>query len=169
MTVRRTRWFAVVAALAMLPLMGSGVANASLDAGHKGGPVHKGDPKKWGPPLIKLCSSPEAAKALGYNVIILDNASNSFVGTPLADAIYALGGDDKIAGGDGADVICLGDGNDYGIGDGGNDAVFGEAGDDYILGAKQRDWLDGGVGKDRCDGGPQLDAAVNCEGVINVP
>jgi Ca2+-binding RTX toxin-like protein len=160
-----TRRFALLAVLAavLAPFAASGIAVAD------DGPIHHGPPAKWGPPLEALCSDPALAAAAGYNVIVLDNMPNTFVGTAMADAIYALDGNDRIRGGPGDDVICLGRGDDKGRGDTGNDAVFGEDGKDLLWGNAGRDFLNGGPLYDKCDGGPALDAAVLCEVVVNVP
>jgi Ca2+-binding RTX toxin-like protein len=168
-STRRVKWATVAALVALAPFAGGTAALAVAGDSAAKGPVHKGDPRRWGPPLEKVCSSPDYAKSLGYNVILGGPGNDTIIGTPKADAIFSFEGDDGVRGRAGDDVICLGKGFDKGIGDGGNDAVFGEWDDDSIAGAKGRDYLNGGDGKDRCDGGPQLDAAQNCEWVINVP
>jgi len=163
MTARRNRKLAILGVVALAPFLLMGAAQAD------DGPRHEGDPKEWGPPLQALCESPAAAAAAGYNVIEGDALGNVIVGTPLADAIFAYGGNDTVWGGPRPDLICLSFGHDKGNGGAGNDAVFGEEHNDKLRGEAARDYLDGGAQNDKCDGGPQLDAAAGCEVVANVP
>lgn len=163
MTVRRTRKLAVLGIAVLAPLLLAGTAQATDE------PHHDGPPEQWGPPLAALCDSPAAAAAAGYNVIIGNNMPNVINGGPLADAIFALGGNDTVSGGPGDDLICLGLGKDKGNGGRGNDAIFGEEHNDRLRGVAGRDYLDGGTQNDKCDGGAQLDAATACEAVVNVP
>lgn len=163
MTARRILRTLVLGATLVAPLALVGVAQADE------GPSHDGNPKEWGPPLAALCSSPAAAAAAGYNVILGNNAPNVINGGPGPDAIFAFGGNDIVNGGPGPDLLCLGQGDDRGNGGGGNDAVFGEQQNDLLRGVRGRDYLDGGTQNDKCDGGPQADVANACEVVINVP
>lgn len=163
-TARRT---ALVGLLALAPAVGL-VATASSSSAAAGPvPQHLGDPRAWGPPLGALCDLPLAdakatASAAGYVVHELTNGGDTFSGTPQPDAIFALGGNDRISGGAGDDVICLSFGHDEGRGQDGNDAVFGEEHDDALLGGQGRDHLDGGPQNDTCGGGPGLDSLVDC-------
>jgi outer membrane protein assembly factor BamB len=66
-------------------------------------------------------------------------------GSPLADVIVGLGGNDKISGGRGSDRICGGTGKDKLSGGPGNDKLI------------------GGKGKDSCTGGKGRDSGKGCE------
>jgi Ca2+-binding RTX toxin-like protein len=80
--------------------------------------------------------------------IVGDKGPNKLSGTPAADVIAALGGNDKVSGLAGNDTIC---------GGGGNDTLKGGQGTDTLLGQKGRDTLKGGQGKDMLKGGPGRD------------
>ena len=136
-----------------------GAAVVSADA------VHEGPPGQFGPPLEEICDNDDvaAAAAAGYNVFVLTVNPDTFTGTPGADAIFALAGDDEIQGGPGDDLICLGEGDDRAQGGRGNDAVFGEEGDDRVQGNLGNDYLHGGPSMDGCLGGPQFDVGTDCE------
>lgn len=160
---RRLGQISFVALAALTPLVAAGSASAAPV------PNHVGDPAIWGPALETLCDDPDRARALGYNVLELDNAGNTFTGSPGPDAIYSYGGNDTIRGGGGGDVICLGYGNDVGRGESGFDAVFGEAHNDTVRGDSGRDFLDGGTQVDSAFGGLGADAGVNNEAVSSIP
>ena len=108
-------------------------------------------------------------------------------GTPAADVIAALDGNDEVSGLAGNDVICSGAGNDTVRGGKGtdtlkgrkgNDKLYGQSGDDTLKGGpgddtlkggkgkdklygeKGKDGLKGGPGKDKLNGGPGKDTQV---------
>ena len=81
-------------------------------------------------------------------------------------AVFGLGGNDRIGGGAGDDRLNGGVGDDFLVGNDGDDALYGElgddrlgglAGDDVIVGGRGNDVLRGGDGNDRLDGGAALD------------
>jgi Ca2+-binding RTX toxin-like protein len=92
----------------------------------------------------------------------------NLVGTPGADYICALGGNDDIDGLGGNDVIFAGGGDDIADGGAGHDIIHGEAGDDQLIGGagndtlleqglrKDRNLLDGGAGEDELKAGTGL-------------
>ena len=65
-------------------------------------------------------------------------------GTPRADVIVALGGDDRVQAGGGNDRVCGGNGNDRLLGGPGNDRLFGQLGRDVLVGGPASDRLAGG-------------------------
>jgi hypothetical protein len=67
-------------------------------------------------------------------------SNDVIVGSNVANAIDAAGGDDSISGGDGNDTL---------NGLTGNDVISGDAGDDSLLGGTGSNILDGGPGLDR--------------------
>ncbi|WP_175478893.1 VCBS domain-containing protein, partial [Rubrimonas cliftonensis] len=69
-------------------------------------------------------------------------------GTPQADAIDALGGNDTVKGLAGDDVLILGTGDDIALSGAGNDTVLGGDGDDTIKTASGADSIEGGAGDD---------------------
>ncbi|MGH2685331.1 MAG: choice-of-anchor Q domain-containing protein [Actinomycetota bacterium] len=76
-------------------------------------------------------------------------------GSPQADGVLALGGNDTVSTKGGKDAIC---------GGGGRDKLKGGAGKDVLLGQGGRDKLIGGGGKkDVCKGGGGKDRARTCE------
>jgi Ca2+-binding RTX toxin-like protein len=148
-----------------LAVIGAAGAFAIVPTGSAFGdelPHHDGPPGVWGPPLAGLCANPNAAAAQGYVVRILNNNANVFTGNNLPEAIYALGGNDKINGAGGDDVICLGTGDDEGAGSDGNDAIFGEVGNDTLWGNLGNDYLDGGLNADACNGNAGANVLVSC-------
>lgn len=122
---------------------------------------------------------PPAEKTCGGLTVTVDfskgerptEGDDVIIGTPTANAINALGGNDvicglggddvinggpgfdKVFGGQGADTLTGGDGNDLLIGGGGNDRVEGGKGNDRIQGGDGADTLLGGNGLDRISGG----------------
>lgn len=84
----RNRKLAILGVVVLGPLVLAGAAHASDE------PTHIGNPNDWGPPLAALCESPADAAAAGYNVIIGNNNPNAITGTPMADAIFSLAGDE---------------------------------------------------------------------------
>jgi Ca2+-binding RTX toxin-like protein len=78
-------------------------------------------------------------------------------GTPAADVIAALGGNDEISGLAGNDVICSGAGNDTVEGGKGKDTLKGRKGNDKLYGQSGKDTLKGGPGKDTLKGGKGKD------------
>jgi hypothetical protein len=91
------------------------------------------------------------------------NQADTITGTPDADVVLALGGNDRIDTGDGADVICGGAGDDVIFAGPGNDRIAAGSGDDVI---------DGGDGDfDYCngEGHTNADTAVSCEFTDNIP
>jgi Ca2+-binding RTX toxin-like protein len=74
--------------------------------------------------------------------------NDQIIGTPNADTIDLLGGDDFYAGRDGDDTVAGGSGNDFIGGEGGNDNIRGGSGDDAINGGTGVDILYGGTGND---------------------
>lgn len=157
MNITRTKMIASLTGIAILAPVWAPVVGASVQEGD--------NPGQWGPPLAEICDEVDVAtaNALGYNVFVLNNANNTFTGTPDPDAIFALGGNDRINGAGGDDLICLGDGYDKGRGAGGDDAVFGEGDGDRIQGNIGADYLDGGAQNDECVGGAGFDVQNDCE------
>jgi Tol biopolymer transport system component len=78
-------------------------------------------------------------------------------GTPNADVIVGLGGDDEISGGDGSDRICGKRGDDALKGGRGHDRLIAGSGNDRALGNGGRDRLKGNGGRDRLRGGSGRD------------
>ncbi|MDP2518255.1 calcium-binding protein [Shimia thalassica] len=72
------------------------------------------------------------------------NAGETRIGTPNADIIVGLGGDDRLEGRAQNDIL---------LGGTGNDALLGEEGWDHLEGGIGNDTLDGGTGADRLFGG----------------
>jgi Ca2+-binding RTX toxin-like protein len=68
-------------------------------------------------------------------------------------ALYGLGGNDRLEGGDDGDQLYGGAGNDGIYGRGGSDFLFGGSGNDTIEGNRGEDLLDGGPGNDHLNGG----------------
>ena len=87
------------------------------------------------------------------NVIRGNASSNSIVGTPRADRIFAGAGNDTVDGLAADDCIDLGSGADRGQGGDGRDLVIGGTGSDRVAGNLGNDRLRGGTGNDRLIGG----------------
>jgi Ca2+-binding RTX toxin-like protein len=83
------------------------------------------------------------------------NGNDVILGTPLADTVDGLGGDD---------TMCLGAGKDVATGGSGNDALFGEGGNDILRGQQGMDLVDGGNGNDRVLGGIDNDRLIGGDG-----
>jgi hypothetical protein len=91
-------------------------------------------------------------------------------GTPGADVILALGGNDRADGGGGTDRLCGLGGGDRLRGGGANDKIDGGNGRDVLRGQGGNDRLDGGPSKDVCAGGPgNRDVGVSCESKTGIP
>ena len=73
------------------------------------------------------------------------------VGTALADALSAQGGDDTLRGLDGNDTLAGGSGNDSVDGGSGNDLIGGGTGHDRLTGGDGNDTVGGGFGNDRLE------------------
>ncbi|WP_395539853.1 Hint domain-containing protein [Neotabrizicola sp. sgz301269] len=78
--------------------------------------------------------------------------------------INTLGGNDYIAGGEGADLIDAGTGDDEVFAGGGNDTVFGNDGRDNLYGGSGNDTLYGGLGNDYMQGDAGNDTLYAGEG-----
>lgn len=91
------------------------------------------------------------------------------LGTPQAETIVALGGNDRICGGGGADALYGGPGADVVEGGAGADDLRGGAQNDVLRGGTGRDRLVGGAQQDRCAGGPQRDTSQTCEVKVSIP
>ena len=74
------------------------------------------------------------------------------LGTPTADIINGLAGNDTICGEGGDDIINAGTGNDWVDGGPGNDVIRGNGGDDTIFGDLGNDEIRGGGGVDDISG-----------------
>jgi Ca2+-binding RTX toxin-like protein len=85
---------------------------------------------------------------------------DTILGTIYYDVIDALGGDDRVFGGDGQDQIDGGDGNDMVKGQAYHDRLAGGAGDDLLVGGFGADTLVGGAGDDVLIGGSGNDLFV---------
>ena len=94
-------------------------------------------------------SATDIASRMPGNAVSISEGADIVIGTPLADMLATLGGDDRVAGADGDDSIDLGDGNDQAVGGAGNDQINGGAGNDLLLGSTGNDQLLGGAGDDR--------------------
>ena len=103
-----------------------------------------------GPPTSAVCKGKTAT-------IVGDDGPNKLSGTPAADVIAALGGNDKLSGLAGKDVLCGGKGKDTLKGGAGNDFLGGQKGNDKLYGQKGNDKLSGKAGKDTLKGGPGKD------------
>lgn len=129
-----------------------------------------------------------APRCLGRPATVVGSARGQLLrGTPAADTIAALGGDDVVRGRGGSDLVCGGRGEDRLHGNGGHDALAGgrgrdllrgargddrlvgalggdvllaESGDDTLRGGVGRDYLLGGAGNDVHVGGPDNDRLV---------
>jgi uncharacterized delta-60 repeat protein len=100
-------------------------------------------------------SPPPVARCAGRAATIVGTAGpDRLRGTPRADVIVALGGNDRVAAGRGRDIVCGGRGNDR---------LAGGPGADRLLGERGRDLLVGGTKRDTCVGGPARDRAAQCE------
>lgn len=95
-----------------------------------------------------------------------NNLDDILTGTPNADFVYGLGGndtldgdagEDELFGGPGADRLFGQDGNDILRGEAGNDQLFGGNGDDRMFGGDGNDRLIGGFGDDKLFGGNGAD------------
>lgn len=82
---------------------------------------------------------------------------DDLTGTPQADLINALGGDDAVTGGGGADTLRGGAGEDTLKGNGGDDKLIGGGGADRIIGGGGADNIKGGGGADNIRGGGGAD------------
>ena len=87
--------------------------------------------------------------------LILENAPDTFHGSPGSDAIYGWGGADHLFGEEGDDLLYGGDGVDRIDGGGGDDVISGHDATDPALGSS--DTLKGGEGNDRIYAGPVQD------------
>lgn len=74
------------------------------------------------------------------------------------DRLYGGDGNDSLWGGDGADVISGDAGSDYLAGEGGADQLFGGAGNDNLFGYAGDDIIQGGQGDDTLAGGDGADS-----------
>ena len=79
-------------------------------------------------------------------------------GTPQADLLYALAGDDVVSGLESSDTIYGGAGRDSLNGDEGDDTLYGEIDDDGLNGGDGNDTLVGGEGSDTLHGGNDADS-----------
>ena len=104
---------------------------------------------------------------------LLTEGNDNATGTPAADVLSALGGDDTVHGLDGDDVIDGGAGSDLLYGGAGNDSLFGgddadqllgEAGNDWLVGDAGNDVLSGDVGDDTLYGGDGADSLIGADG-----
>jgi len=100
-------------------------------------------------------------------------ASETIIGTALADninaldgndTVYGLAGNDRIEGGLGNDFLKGGDGNDTITDSDGGDFIWGDAGDDNINAGAGIDQVFGGVGNDTIAGGMGADAIQGNDG-----
>jgi Ca2+-binding RTX toxin-like protein len=99
-------------------------------------------------------------------VITLDDEDNavSFQNAESAVTVFALGGDDRIAGSQFDDELSLGDGDDIAGGEAGDDHILGGAGEDRIFGDDGDDTLEGGEGNDTLHGGAGADVMIGGAG-----
>lgn len=77
----------------------------------------------------------------------------SRTGTTRNDILYGTGGEDRLAGGNGADQLYGQAGHDHLTGDTGTDSLFGGEGHDWLDGGASDDVLIGGEGRDVLIGG----------------
>jgi CSLREA domain-containing protein len=80
------------------------------------------------------------------------------------DRLFALAGDDRVAGGDGGDRIYLGLGADQAKGGDGGDRIVGSVGDDELSGGAGADRIEGDSGHDVIDCGQGHDVAFRGPG-----
>lgn len=85
-------------------------------------------------------------------------------GSPFADNIDALSGNDFVNGWDGDDVLNGGAGSDYLKGGAGDDQLEGNTGDDRLIGDAGADTLSGGDGSDILNGGADNDVLIGASG-----
>jgi len=96
-------------------------------------------------------------------------AGNDVVpGTPAADRISTLGGNDVVDGAGGDDCILGGDGNDVLRGGAGADEIQGGAGADVIDGGAGNDIITGGPGRDTIAAGDGNDTVNVADGEVDV-
>jgi serralysin len=88
----------------------------------------------------------ESAKAL------ILAGSDTFAGSPVADRMFAYGGNDTMDGGSGDDYLRGLDGDDSVVGGDGFDDVHGNMGNDTVAGGLGPDWVVGGRDNDRLAG-----------------
>ncbi len=91
-----------------------------------------------------------------------------FAGTPAADRISTLGGNDVVDGAGGDDCILGGDGNDVLRGGAGADEISGGAGNDVIDGGAGDDIITGGAGRDTISAGDGNDTVDVADGEVDV-
>jgi Ca2+-binding RTX toxin-like protein len=87
------------------------------------------------------------------------------LGTPAADDISALDGNDTVCGGDGDDTIVGGAGDDTILGQAGNDLLSGNSGNDTVYGGADDDTVYAGSGDDTVNGGDGNDVLGGSSGV----
>ncbi len=117
----------------------------------------------------QICDAEGACDTGSVEVMLLDDADCTVVGTPgddeltgtrADDVICGYGGNDVINGRAGNDIVFAGPGDDVVIGGPGGDVLLGEAGNDSIRGGAQTDYLDGGTGDDLLKGENQSDVVI---------
>jgi len=105
--------------------------------------------------------------------IVGPDGDSTVTGTPGADVIVDLSGNNKIRARGGNDTICTGPGNDETSGGGGNDwvdagdgrnSVEGNSGDDSITTGSGNDELEGNGGNDTLTGGAGADKFLGGDG-----
>lgn len=112
---------------------GGGGGGGGSGGGGGGGGGSPDDPLAAGGCAVELLGTPQ---------------DDVLTGTDAGELIFALGGNDRVAGGDGHD--CL-------IGDSGDDRLKGQEGSDRLTGGSGNDLLTGGPGKNFYDAGPGKD------------
>ena len=122
-----------------------GTAAAELSAANFAMPDGTTTSIRFGGTTIGLPSDPFVGS--NRNSVMLDNADGN--------RIEAMGGNDRVFGGEGDDFMEGGDGSDD---------LYGEEGDDSLDGGTGHDRLFGGEGDDMLDGGAGDDLLVGAEG-----
>ena len=107
----------------------------------------------------------------GNDILIGGQGMNTIFGGEGEDFIFGRGSRDFLNGGPGRDNIFGSGGGDVLVGGLGNDSLVGGEGSDVLYGGKGDDSLWGGPGTDICDGQDGADdyAGSDCEGTRNVP
>jgi serralysin len=96
----------------------------------------------------------------GQLVAIADDNDNVVTGTPGADLLPGLGGNDIVTGLEGDDTLQGGDGNDVLLGNDGDDDINTGTGDDLVVAGDGNDTIGGMAGRDIVFGGAGDDQVI---------
>lgn len=118
----------------------------------KGSSINYGDPHN-NPDAAFDYDSVVDYRTKGDDMMLGDDAANTFISMGGNDYVMGLGGDDSIRGMEGDDILAGGTGNDTVGGGVGDDQVYGGIGDDRVVGGDGDDIVYGGDGDDYVSGG----------------